>query len=84
MTVVYDAGALVAAERSNRQLWADHRARLELGRVPLITAPAVAQLSRSAQQVSCAGSYGAARSYRSLRLTPMRSAHWQEPPGWPT
>ncbi len=51
MTVVYDAGALVAAERSNRQLWADHRARLELGLVPLTTAPVVAQVSRSAQQV---------------------------------
>ena len=51
MTVVYDAGALVAAERSNRRLWADHRARLELGLVPLTTAPVVAQVSRSAQQV---------------------------------
>jgi hypothetical protein len=26
MTVVYDAGALIAADRSNRQVWADHRA----------------------------------------------------------
>lgn len=51
MTVVYEAGALVAAERSNRRLWADHRARLELGLVPLTTAPVVAQVSRSAQQV---------------------------------
>ena len=51
MTVVYDAGALVAAERSNRRLWADHRARLELGLMPLTTAPVVAQVSRSAQQV---------------------------------
>lgn len=51
MTVIYDAGALVAAERSNRRLWADHRARLELGLVPLTTAPVVAQVSRSAQQV---------------------------------
>lgn len=51
MTIVYDAGALVAAERSNRRLWADHRARLELGLVPLTTAPVVAQVSRSAQQV---------------------------------
>ena len=51
MTVVYDAGALVAADRSDRQLWADHRARLERGIVPLTTAPVVAQVSRSAQQV---------------------------------
>lgn len=50
MTVVYDAGALIAADRSNRQIWADHRARLELGVVPVTTAPVVAQVSRSARQ----------------------------------
>lgn len=50
MTVVYDAGALIAADRSNRLLWADHRARLELGLVPVVTAPVVAQVSRSARQ----------------------------------
>lgn len=51
MTAVYDAGALVAADRSDRQVWADHRARLELGLVPLTTAAVVAQVSRSPQQV---------------------------------
>jgi len=50
MTVVYDAGALVAAERSDREVWADHRARLELGVVPAATAPVVAQVSRSGRQ----------------------------------
>jgi predicted nucleic acid-binding protein len=50
MTVVYDAGALIAADRSNRQVWADHRARLELGVVPVTTAPVVAQASRSGRQ----------------------------------
>lgn len=50
MSVVYDAGALVAADRSERNLWADHRARLELGIVPLTTAPVVAQVSRSGRQ----------------------------------
>ena len=50
MSVVYDAGALVAAERSERDLWADHRARLELGIVPVTTAPVVAQISRSGRQ----------------------------------
>lgn len=50
MSVVYDAGALVAADRSERGLWADHRARLELGIVPVTTAPVVAQLSRSGRQ----------------------------------
>ncbi len=48
MTVVYDAGALIAADRSDREVWADHRARLELGVVPLTTAPVVAQVSRAA------------------------------------
>jgi predicted nucleic acid-binding protein len=51
VTVVYDAGALIAAERSDRAVWADHRARLELGFVPLTTAPVVAQVSRSGRQV---------------------------------
>ena len=50
MSVVYDAGVLVAADRNNRQVWADHRARLELGVVPLTTAPVVAQVSRSPRQ----------------------------------
>jgi len=50
MTVVYDAGALVAADRSDRAVWADHRVRLELGVPPLTTAPVVAQVSRSGRQ----------------------------------
>lgn len=51
MSVVYDAGVLVAAERSDRAVWADHRVRLELGAVPVTTAPVVAQVSRSPRQV---------------------------------
>jgi predicted nucleic acid-binding protein len=50
MTVVYDAGALIAADRSNRAVWADHRARLEVGVAPVTTAPVVAQVSRSGRQ----------------------------------
>ncbi len=50
MSVVYDAGVLVAAERNDRQVWAEHRARLELGVVPATTAPVVAQVSRSPRQ----------------------------------
>ena len=50
MSVVYDAGALIAAERSDRAAWADHRVRLELGLVPVTTAPVVAQVSRSGRQ----------------------------------
>jgi predicted nucleic acid-binding protein len=51
MSVVYDAGLLVSAERDDRKVWADHRARLELGIIPLTTAPVVAQVSRSPRQV---------------------------------
>lgn len=49
--VVYDAGMLVAADRNVRAIWAEHRARLEAGIVPVAPAPVVAQVSRSAKQV---------------------------------
>jgi len=51
VSVVYDAGLLVAADRNDRAVWADHRARLEVGVVPVTTAPVVAQVSRSPRQV---------------------------------
>jgi hypothetical protein len=51
MSAVYDAGLLIAAERNDRDIWADHRARLEVGVVPRTTAPVVAQVSRSPRQV---------------------------------
>jgi predicted nucleic acid-binding protein len=50
-SAVYDAGVLVAAERNVRAVWAEHRARLEAGIVPVVPAPVVAQASRSAAQV---------------------------------
>ncbi len=49
--VVYDAAVLVAADRNERRAWAEHKARLELGVVPLVPAPVLAQVSRSPQQV---------------------------------
>ena len=48
--VVYDAGVLIAAERGDRGVWAEHRVRLELDLLPLTTAPVVAQASRSPRQ----------------------------------
>lgn len=48
---MYDAGVLVAADRSVREVWADHRARLEAGIVPVVPAPVIAQVSRSPSQV---------------------------------
>lgn len=50
MSAVYDAGVLVAADRNDRTIWADHRIRLEAGLVPVATAPVVAQVSRSPRQ----------------------------------
>jgi hypothetical protein len=49
--VVYAAAVLVAADRNSRTVWADHRARLEAGIVPVVPSPVVAQVSRSPAQV---------------------------------
>jgi predicted nucleic acid-binding protein len=48
--VVYDAAVLIAAHRSERRIWAEHRVRLEAGVAPLVPAPVVAQVSRSPKQ----------------------------------
>lgn len=48
--VVYDAGPLIAAERNDRRFWAEHRVRLELGILPCVPSPIVAQVSRSPKQ----------------------------------
>jgi hypothetical protein len=48
--VVYDAAVLVAADRNQRRAWAEHKARLEFGVIPLVPAPVVAQVSRSPRQ----------------------------------
>jgi hypothetical protein len=50
MTVVYDAAVLIAAEKNDRRTWAEHKARLELGVIPLVPAAVVAQVSRTSQQ----------------------------------
>jgi hypothetical protein len=47
---VYDAGVLVAADRNDRDTWAEHRVRLMAGIVPLVPSPVVAQVSRSPKQ----------------------------------
>jgi hypothetical protein len=41
--VTYDTGALIAADRGERRIWARHRALLGLRQVPTIPAPVVAQ-----------------------------------------
>lgn len=44
--VVYDAGMLIAAERSQTKVWIAHRAYLTAGGVPLVPAAVVAQVWR--------------------------------------
>ncbi len=51
MTVAYDAGPLIAADRNDREMWAYHGRLLEQGRRPITTAPVVAQVSRDSRQV---------------------------------
>jgi PIN domain-containing protein len=43
MAVTYDTGALIAADRGERRLWARHRALLEHRQVPTVPAPVLAQ-----------------------------------------
>ena len=43
MGITYDTGALIAADRAERRMWARHRALLALREVPTVPAPVVAQ-----------------------------------------
>jgi predicted nucleic acid-binding protein len=47
MGITYDTGALVAADRGERRMWARHRALLVVRSVPTVPAPVVAQAWRS-------------------------------------
>ncbi len=49
-TPVYDAGALVAADRRDERMWALHKRALERGITPVVPASALMQVSRSARQ----------------------------------
>ena len=46
MGITYDAGALIAAERGERRMWARHKALLLRREVPVVPAPVVAQAWR--------------------------------------
>jgi hypothetical protein len=46
MGITYDAGALIAAERGERRMWARHRALLVRREVPVVPAPVLAQAWR--------------------------------------
>jgi hypothetical protein len=43
MGVTYDTGALIAADRRERRMWARYRSLLVLREVPTVPAPVVAQ-----------------------------------------
>lgn len=43
MAVTYDTGALIAADRGERRMWARHQALLKQREVPTVPAPVLAQ-----------------------------------------
>lgn len=49
MAYVYDAGALIAAERDNKRMWALHRNLLAIDLEPIVPATVVAQVRRGRQ-----------------------------------
>ena len=50
MGITYDTGALIAADRAERRMWARHRALLALREVPTVPAPVVAQAWQGGRQ----------------------------------
>lgn len=50
MALTYDTGALIAAERGSRALWALHRRSLERGEVPTVPSGVLAQAWRGGPQ----------------------------------
>jgi hypothetical protein len=50
MGVTYDTGALIAADRGERRMWARHRALLLRREVPTVPAPVVAQSWRGSNR----------------------------------
>lgn len=53
--LVYDAGALLAADRGDRRLWALHRESIRLGSLPYVPTPVLVQAYRDgARQVNLA------------------------------
>jgi hypothetical protein len=50
MGVTYDTGALIAADRGERRIWARHRALLTRREVPTVPAPVLAQSWRGSNR----------------------------------
>jgi predicted nucleic acid-binding protein len=51
MSILYDAGVLIAADRNDRSIWTIHSRLVERRETPVTTAGVVAQVSRSPRQV---------------------------------
>lgn len=63
--IVYDAGALVAAERNERRMWLLHDAALRRGLSPLVPAGVLAQAWRGGPQAALS------RLLRGCTVTPL-------------
>ena len=50
MGITYDAGALIAADRGDRRMWARHRALLLKREIPTVPAAVVAQSWRGSRR----------------------------------
>lgn len=50
--LTYDMGALIAAERGDRRMWALHRRALERGAAPVVPAPVLVEGWRGAVQTA--------------------------------
>lgn len=84
MSTLYDSAALAAADRSGRDLWAEHRARLEVGVVPVTTAPLLLRRAAHHARASCRGSYAGATRSAWLAKTPTKWERCVRGPRSPT
>ena len=50
--VVYDSGALIAAERGSPRIWTLHKATVQAGESPLVPATTLARVWRKRKQAS--------------------------------
>jgi hypothetical protein len=82
--VIYDTGALVAAERNKPALWEIHAEALALGVRPIVPVVVLAQAWRGGRNTTCPGCCAAAASFP----TPKKPAAPPElpapPPAHPT
>lgn len=81
--ITYDTGALLAAERGNRTLWAIHRQALERGIRPTVPAGVLAQAWRGGPQAELsrflAGCHVEALTERASRVTGAACARSKHP-----